>query len=164
MDTNNNRFRMQVLGFIFPSLLTVISLLFGGAVRATPPPASTNAAVANFIGLDTATQGAWEEKYGTDGYSIANVPQDVPGYASFAQEGQQNWTWAASTTDVRALMSASGRTATTWFSSSSFSMDISMTDGNIHQIAIYAVDFDRDGRAESFQVSDANSGALLDSR
>ena len=123
-----------------------------------------SSASASFAGFDAASQGNWSGKYGSSGYVIANGPQSVPAYATFAQEGGQSWTWAASTTDVRALTSGSGRTATTWFSSSSFSMDINMTDGNVHQIAIYAVDFDRDGRAESFQVSDANSGALLDSR
>jgi hypothetical protein len=166
MDTNNKRFNTQVLGFILPSLLTVltvISLFFGEPARATPPPASTNAAVANFIGLDMATQGAWEGKYGTDGYVIANGPQSVPGYASFAPQSQLNWIWAASTSDARALVSGSGRTATTFYSTS-FSMDINITDGNQHQIAIYAVDWDQRGRSETFQVLDASSGVLLDSR
>ena len=139
---------------------SVAFLFFFGMTSAK----AQSSASATFTGFDTVSQGNWSGKYGSDGYVIANGPQNVPGYATFARQGQQSWTWAASTTDVRALMSGSGRTATTWFSSSSFSMDINLTDGNIHQIAIYAVDFDRDGRAESFQVSDANSGALLDSR
>jgi hypothetical protein len=142
------------------AILSIAFLFFFGITTAK----AQSSASASFTGFDTTSQGNWSGKYGSAGYAIANLPQSVPSYASFAQQGQQNWTWAASTSDARALASGSSRTATTWFTSSSLSMDINMTDGNIHQIAIYAVDFDRDGRSESFQVLDANSGALLDSR
>ena len=36
---------------------------------------------ATFVGLDAATQGSWQGKYGSDGYSIPNYGQSLPSYA-----------------------------------------------------------------------------------
>ena len=43
---------------------------------------------------------------------------------------------------------------------------MNITDGNTHQIAVYALDWDNygGGRAESIQIADANTGTILDSR
>ncbi len=104
--------------------------------------------------------------YGADGYSVANSSQTIPSYASFALQGQSNYTWASSTTDPRALQTGSGagRIASTWYNSSTFSFDLNFTDGNSHQFALYALDWDTTARAETFQVVDANTAAVLDTR
>jgi hypothetical protein len=49
---------------------------------------------------------------------------------------------------------------------STFNFDINLTDGNSHQIAVYALDWDdyMGGRAETIQVCDANTNAVLDTR
>jgi uncharacterized repeat protein (TIGR01451 family) len=123
-------------------------------------------AVANFIGTDITTEGTWHGVYGANGYSIANSSQSIPTYAVFAVQNQLNYTWASSTTDPRALQTASGTTriAATWYSSSSFNFDVNFVDGNLHQMAFYALDWDRTGRAETVQVVDANTGMVLDTR
>ena len=123
-------------------------------------------AVASFVGSDTTTEGSWQGVYGADGYSIANDGQSIPSYASFAVQNQVNYTWAASTTDPRALQtgSGSGRIASTWDSSSSFNFDVNFTDGKMHQFAFYALDWDNLGRSEKVQVLDANTSAVLDTR
>jgi hypothetical protein len=51
---------------------------------------------------------------------------------------------------------------TTWYSSSSFTIDVNLTDGQVHDLALYAVDWDSAGRNEQIQVIDATSGAVLD--
>jgi hypothetical protein len=127
---------------------------------------SNNAA--GFVGTDTTTQGTWKGTYGGDGWAIANDSQSIPSYATFAVANQSNYTWATMTTDPRALQSGvnSWRTATTWFAASSFSFNVNITDGNSHQIALYALDWDNygGGRAEMIQILDGTTGAVLDTR
>ena len=126
-----------------------------------PPPA-----VVNFVGLDTTTRGNWHGVYGADGYSVANDSQSIPGYASFAVQNQSNYTWSTTTTDVRALQNGAntGRIASAWYKSGTYTFDINFTDGNSHQFALYAVDWDSTARAETIQIVDANTSTVLDSR
>ena len=57
------------------------------------------------------------------------------------------------------------RIASTWFSATSFDIDINLTDGNWHQIAFYCLDWDsNDTRIQTVEVLDAVSGTVLDSR
>ena len=126
-------------------------------------------AVAAFVTpTDTTTQGNWIGKYGGDGYVIANGSQSIPPYATFAVQNQSNYTWAANTTDIRALETGNGsnRIAATWYSGTSFTFDINLTDGNSHPVALYALDWDNygGGRSEQINVADGASGALLDTR
>jgi alpha-L-rhamnosidase len=104
--------------------------------------------------------------YGADGYSVANDTQSIPSYATFGLQNEQNWTWAASTTDPRALQTGSGtgRIAAAWYLNGTFTVDVNMTDGKLHQFALYAVDWDNNGRVETVQVVDANTSSVLDTR
>jgi hypothetical protein len=104
--------------------------------------------------------------YGADGFSLAGNNQSLPTYASMTLANQLNWTWAASTTDTRGLQNSTGtaRLAATWYNLTSFSIDVNVTDGQTHQIALYALDWDSKGRSETIQVTDGQSGAVLDSR
>lgn len=120
---------------------------------------------ATFVASDAVSQGNWQGSYGSDGLSIANGLQYLPAYASFTPQNQLNWTWAAGTSDPRALQSAGGgRLASTWYTGSSFNMDMNLTDGQQHAVALYGLDFDYRGRSETIQILDANSGAVLDTR
>jgi len=120
---------------------------------------ATNAAAA-FVGSDTTTEGNWQRKYGADGYSIGNTNyQSLPGYAILTPENELGWAWALSTTDPRALVmpGGSGAIASCWYSNPAFDFDVNITDGNSHQIALYALDWGNDGRAETIQIVDANN-------
>jgi hypothetical protein len=77
-----------------------------------------------------------------------------------------DFTWAASTADVRALRNAAntGRLAATWYAGSSFTIDLNLSDGQTHRVALYALDWDGAGRSERVDVLDAATGAVLDSR
>ena len=125
-------------------------------------------ATATYAGVDTTTQGSWIGTYGGNGYSIPNGTQSLPSYATFSLSGQASYTWAATTTDVRAPQNpgGAGRMASLWYSATSFTMDVNLTDGNTHQVALYALDWDsyQGGRAEQIQVVDAGTGTMLDTR
>jgi hypothetical protein len=137
-----------------------------GGANAVISGAFFGGATATFVSSDTSTEGSWHGVYRADGYSVANDSQSLPAYVSFAVQNQLNYTWAASTTDPRALQTGSntGRIASTWYSSSSFDFDVNFTDGNAHRFALYALDWDSTTRAETIQIVDANSSAVLDTR
>ena len=148
-----------------------VSVSGGGSASATANDSTTITvpilpAVANFVTADTSTQGSWHGVYGADGYSIANDSQSIPSYATFAMQNQFSYTWASTTTDSRALQTGtgSGRIASTWWNNGTFTFDVNFTDGNLHQFALYAVDWDANGRTETIQVLDANTNAVLDTR
>src|SRR5581483_3936679 len=128
----------------------------------------SSGATATFAGTDTTTQGSWIGTYGGDGYSIPNGTQSLPSYATLTLSGQSSYTWAASTTDVRALQNpgGSGRMASLWYSAPSFTLDVNLKDGNTHQVALYALDWDgyQGGRAEQIKVLDSSTNIVLDTR
>jgi len=121
----------------------------------------------SFVAFDSVTEGNWQGVYGADGYSLANVsPQDLPAYANFSVQSQLNYTWESNASDTRALQVPGGSTriAATWYSASPFSLDINFTDGKTHPVALYAVDWDGKSRAETFEVINPATNAILDIR
>jgi hypothetical protein len=133
---------------------------------ATPTaPQSGNSAV--FLNLDTTTHGSWKGAYGTEGYSIAQLSGGtiLPAYAQWSVTGNSNWTWGSSTTDVRALqkVATSDRIAAAWYGST-FTGALNLTDGQAHQVALYVLDWDTTARAETVDVLDATTGAVLNSQ
>ena len=112
--------------------------------------------------------GNWIGIYGADGYVVSqdnNVK--IPGYARLSATGLSNLVWAASTAALPALQKpgmAGSRIAGAWYASNNFTADLNLIDGNSHQIAVYALDWDSSARGETIKVLDASSGAVLDSR
>jgi hypothetical protein len=142
----------------------------GKSNQVSATPVGNPTAVAGFVKVDTTTQGTWTSACGADGY---NVSQDstvkTPSYAQVGFSNQSNYTWASSTTDVRALQkpeNLSDRIAGTWYTNgvSNFTIDVNLTDGNTHQVALYALDWDSTSRAETIKVLDAGTGTVLDTR
>jgi hypothetical protein len=120
-----------------------------------------------FVRSDTATQGNWSYKYGSDGYLIANLPPSYPAYAQVSVTGAETYTWEGSTTDPRALLrpgSTTDRIASTMYSGSNFTIDVRLTDGQPHWIALYCVDYDFVGRRQTVDVIDPFTNARIDSR
>ncbi len=142
----------------------VVSGVFFGGQAATPPPATPN--TATFVSADTTTQGNWQSAYGADGYNVIGNAQSLPSYASLAASGQNAWTWAASTADVRGLRkpaSATDRIAATWYGSS-VKLDVGLNDGLAHTVSLSLLDWDRQGRSQRIDVLDPTTGAVLDTR
>ena len=105
--------------------------------------------------------------YGTQGYDILGGAASLPAYASVTPTGQSSWTWDSNTTDPRALQTSSSstnRVAGCWYSPSSFSVDVNLTDGQTHNLELYLLDWDSNSRVEQVQVSDATTGAVLDTQ
>jgi glucose/arabinose dehydrogenase len=123
-------------------------------------------ATAMFVRTDTTTRGSWQGVYGTQGSALATLAPSLPAYAQLTLGGQSSYTWAASTTDVRALQrpTATDRFAATWFRAGTFTLDLNLTDASPHQVALYGVDWDAGSRAERIDVLDAASNAVLDTR
>src|SRR5262249_37421630 len=48
---------------------------------------------ATFLGSDSATQGNWQGRYGSDGYAVINDTTSYPAYAQVNVSGQNNFTW-----------------------------------------------------------------------
>jgi hypothetical protein len=104
--------------------------------------------------------------YGVSGSAITSDSANYPAYAQVTLSNAAAYTWSASTADGRALQKyvASDRIASTWYSYSSFNIDVNITDGNTHQVALYSLDWENAGRSERIDVLDATSGSMLDSR
>ena len=156
-------------------MLIVVSMSFvgcgyyasEGSGYTAPPVAAPQGNSASFKGMDTSTQGNWKGAYGADGNSIALGTPSIPSYASLSVASDLLYNWASSTTDARGLSlpSSSSRNATCFYSQSSFSFDIKLTDGKLHQVAFYAVDWDNytGGRKQTVQVSDGDTNVVLSS-
>lgn len=51
--------------------------------------------------------------------------------------------------------------AAAWYTGSSYTLDVNLLDGQAHQVALYALDWDARGRSETLSILDAQTGTLL---
>ena len=133
--------------------VTVANSVVGGDTTAT------------FVKFDTAASGSWKGVYGQDGYIIANDSNAPPSYAAFAAFGANTYTWATSSSDLRALLkgaSSIDRILSTYYSSSIYAFDVNLTGS--HQVALYCLDVDSTDRRQTISILDANTNAVLDTR
>jgi PKD repeat protein len=124
-------------------------------------------ATASFVTQDTSSQGHWMAVYGADGYNVIGDRASYPAYAQVSASGASNWTWNSSTTDARALQKPSNPNtgiAATWFANQSFTIDVNLTDGQQHALALYLLDWDSTARSERIDVLDASTGTVLNSQ
>lgn len=121
-----------------------------------------------FVKTDRTTQGSWAAAYGAEGVAIPNDSTNFPDYAKIgiADQFTPSPTWISSTRERRALqkVAASDRIASLWGGWSSFTVDINLTDGLQHQIALYFLDWDSAARKETVEVLDSVSHSVLDHR
>jgi len=128
-----------------------------------------SAATVTFVTSDSTTQGTWRgTSYGTDGYNIIQNTVNYPSYATVSVSGNSAFTWNGSTADVRALQKpspATDRIAATWFTATNESIDLNLTDGNTHRVALYFLDWDSGGaRTQRIDISDQATSTILDTR
>ncbi|HLK58437.1 MAG TPA: RHS repeat-associated core domain-containing protein [Chthonomonadaceae bacterium] len=121
---------------------------------------------ATFVGVDSTTQGTWKGNYGNQGYSIVNDTTSLPSYASISASGNSAYVWADPSTDVRALQhaSSSNRVAACWYSYSTFTVDINLTDSNTHQLSLYCLDWETTTRQQKMEVLNGSTGAVMDTQ
>lgn len=118
--------------------------------------------------LDTKTQGYWKMNYGGDGYQIAGGASQTPSYVAIGFPGASAYTWAGETSDGRALQNGPGsidRIASGYVGSygSPFSVNLNMVDGQLHRVGLYLLDWDNSSRVETITLTNADTGALIDS-
>jgi len=67
---------------------------------------------------------------------------------------------------VQALQKPGGadRIAAVWYSPTNFTIDVNITDGQVHQIALYGLDYPLEGRSQRIDVLNATTQAVLDTR
>jgi len=154
--------------YILALALTIGALLLAGLPRVVPLLAASTPTTATFVRTDTTTQGTWKGVYGADGYNVIGDTMSYPSYATVLPGSQSlcsSSCWTTSTTDVSAMQKASSSTdriAAAWYGGS-FTIDINITDGQTHRVAIYCLDWDNGGRKQTVQVFDGDSpGAALD--
>ena len=87
---------------------------------------------------------------------------------AFDRPPAASYDWVSNTTDPRAPLTSSaadaGRVAAAWYACPNFTVDLNLTDGATHQVALYALDWDNAGRTERVDVVDPANGSVLDSR
>ncbi len=124
-----------------------------------PLPTATTvplpAVQAAFVKVDNTTEGSWSGVYGAQGYILAtnNDPthaySKIPGYAVVIISSASIYDWTDATTDPRALQKppgagASDRIAACWYTYplQTFTIDVGVTDGETHRLALYLLDWD----------------------
>jgi Divergent InlB B-repeat domain len=131
-------------------------------IEATYTSSSTQAS-AVFVKTDSTTQGSWKGVYGANGEMIANDSNSMPDFATASINGKQ-YTSRASTTNLRGLQKAASdtdRIESCWYTGGILVIDLNLTDGASHQVAVYFLDIAASGRSQVVTVTDEN-GVILD--
>jgi hypothetical protein len=152
------------------------------AYRGTTPAYAEPPAVyaARFLKHDSTTGGDWGAVYGKEGYVLCNYTaagrdrQSLPAYVksveyyrAFPKSGRPDaTTWAADTADRRALAPAPGKAAprtAACLSNSDQTLTLTLgIDGpRDYQVALYFVDWDRQGRRQAVEMFDAQTLNLV---
>ncbi len=124
--------------------------------------AANQSVYANYSGEDTVTAGNWKGKYGVDGEIIPSDTISPPSYATVNLLGNKIAALKADPGDLRGLQSSNGatpRNASTF--ANNFTIDLNLTDGNVHKVSLYLADFDNAGRAETITVIDPSTQKVL---
>jgi hypothetical protein len=123
--------------------------------------------IPGYISMNSTTQGNWKGVFGNSGSVIPNETTRLPSYAGFTTNGSR-YTWDGATTDIRALQkTADGsvdRFASCWFANSELSLNLTMTDGKLHPVSLFFMDWDRLGRVVTVDVIDTSTNTVLDTR
>jgi hypothetical protein len=141
-------------------VLALTGALLGQAAKADP--------AATFLQTDEKTVGNWKGVYGAEGAIIIGDAEKPPKYAKVTARNKADFTWANPTDDVRALQKsaaeAKDRVAGCWYAGETLDIDLDLTDGVEHQVAVYCVDWDGTNREIACNVESVATGDVLDRR
>ena len=122
---------------------------------------------AHFFTVDETTHGNWRSAHGGAGYILINDSSQAPAFAQVIQSNTKMAIWSASTKDPRALIRASeaDRFACAWYNDNPpVTVDINLTDGRAHRVALYCLDCRISYRAPRRSMSSTRSAAALSIR
>jgi hypothetical protein len=114
-------------------------------------------------GASQAPQGTWFNQLGTSGYLLAGWDgaqdvSDLPNITATLQTGTRT-VFAPNTTDVRALQAPDGtlvRNASAYTDPTKVSVGLTFANAYTGHISIYALDWDKQGRAETITLDDGS--------
>ena len=139
-------------------------------LAADSPPAPVNAllpkARADFVQYNTISRGNWIGRYGFDGFRIAGLATNDPAYFSmqpsigFDLYFQELFTLNPA---AQQRLDSNGRIAAVWYGGIVL-FNITLNDGNPHQVALYLSEFAVNSRDLSVEIADPNTGEVLDIR
>ena len=151
--------KMLKHAFLLLVVLALAGLLVGQAAKVDP--------AATFVKTDEKTAGNWKGTYGADGAIIIADAEKPPQYAKVTSGNKGAGAWVNPTDDVRALKKfaadAKDRIAGCW-AGETFDIDIDLTDGLEHQVAVYCLDWDTKTREMAINVENVATGDVLDRR
>lgn len=143
-----------------------VNVAAGGTVNITVDRTGTSSAVVSgiFLGGGSNPQGSWVGNYGADGVALGAWNNSASDYVSIPNgsvtmtQGSR-YTWATSTTQVRALQlpDQSNRRAATWFDGVQLRMRIDLTAAYSGVLHLYALDWETAGRRENVTVGDGTN-------
>jgi hypothetical protein len=147
------------------------SVLFGSWTKShTTDAFLAKPSSATFMQMNTWRNGSWIGAYGSQGYGILNaggVGNVLPPKCTVTLAGGQIWTWfaAGSYSDPRYVQvpGQPGITAALgYYVNGTETITFNLDDSLPHSIAIYSVDYDRQGRNQTIAVVDGVTGLPLD--
>jgi subtilisin family serine protease len=150
-----------VLTNLNASTSAVFSGIFFDPVPTTPT---------TFVSEDTSTLGTnWRNAYGSAGDLIVgdNNAGTLPTYVSSVSSLASIKTLSAATKNAYALNKNQDiyhNIAAYWTAPSTFDVDLDFSDTLLHQVTLYAADYDHKNRSERIQVINASTGAILNSQ
>lgn len=123
---------------------------------------------AEFRGIDANTNGSWRGPYGNEGALVVGEQAAFPFIAQGSSiTGAYGAMVRPSTFDPRAMQKIStitDRVAAYYATTTSMSIDLNLTDPQVHRVALYAADYERLNRAQRIEVIDPGTGAVLASQ
>jgi hypothetical protein len=147
---------------------TTASSIAPTATSAHPPTATPlPAAEAVYVSRDAKTQGNWPGVYGQSGAVVIGGSQRLPPGVQLAPSNAGLYSWSTATNDARALQqdaTGSNRVAACWYNAGTFSVAVTIPQGQRDRLALYFLDWDRLQRAEDIRLLDGATGKLLDTR
>jgi hypothetical protein len=128
-------------------------------------PGSTAGNTATFISADTTTSGSWKGRFGSKGLSVVYDDTILPSNVTLSASGKSDYCWAYNTGALQALQKnrISDRLAACWYSSSSFTLDLALGT-TAKKVSFYSLDWDRGNRAQTIEIINGDTGAVLDTR
>ncbi|MGA2715071.1 MAG: Ig-like domain-containing protein [Bryobacteraceae bacterium] len=149
------------------SFTTIDQAKYGEVLRGVSftPGTPDVSATASFVGTDTTTQGSWMGTYGADSQILAGDGNVPPAYGTVSLPTASTFVWTTGS-DPRFLQKvppATGRIAGAYYGNS-FTIDLNLEPGPLHQLALYMLDEDTNARSQTITIADALTGRVLDSR
>ena len=128
----------------------------------SPTPVQSSAV---FVSTDSSTSGLWPLEYGVGGIATPSAGSTFPSEIALDVGSARVVDWAPTTPETRALIDPSGtnRSASAWLGGPLI-LNLGIARGSTQRVALYFLDWERNGAAQIVSVRDSASGTELDSR